>query len=195
MSTNKNSIILRPYGSAADPGAIRRQAWSLPLTNHNKIKSKSARLESKIHEVRVPNLSKSVPRSVLEGSWAGLRAILGHLSPKRHPRGTKRPTRLRKGRAFPPSQRAPSREPPPLLRPKIDLKGIQKVIFFMIVFYLKFLSHLDPTWVHLGSQNHPKMDPSCHQNPSKLAHGFNTCFLKDVGSILLIFCPNLTLPT
>ena len=57
----------------------------------------------------------------------------------------------------------------------------------MIVFQLKFLSHLDPTWAHLGTQNHPKMEPSWHQNLSKLGHGFEGCFLKDVGSIFLDF--------
>ena len=31
------------------------------------------------------------------------------------------------------------------------------------------------------------MEPSCHQNPSKLGHGFDNCFLKDVGSISIDF--------
>ena len=39
----------------------------------------------------------------------------------------------------------------------------------------------------LGTIFGGKLAPSCHQNPSKLGHSFDICFLKDVGSIFIDF--------
>ena len=52
-------------------------------------------------------------------------------------------------------------------RAKVDQKSIQNVISLLIVFWIDFWSDLVPTWSQLGSQNHPKMEPSWLQKPSK----------------------------
>ena len=50
---------------------------------------------------------------------------------------------------------------------KIDPEAYQKVIIFLIACGVGFCCHLVPTWLQLGRQNLPKIDPSWFQNLSK----------------------------
>ena len=61
------------------------------------------------------------------------------------------------------------------------------MIIFLIDLKIDFWSDLVPTWLYLDPQNPPKIEVSWHSNPSKLGHGFNCCFLQDVGSNFIDF--------
>ena len=52
--------------------------------------------------------------------------------------------------------------------PKIVLEAFQKVIIFSIGFGVGFWWHLVPTWLQLGHQNFPQIDPRWFQDPSKI---------------------------
>ena len=56
-------------------------------------------------------------------------------------------------------------------------------------FGIAFWSHFVPTWLQLGSQNPPKMEPSWFQNRCKLGCWFDTCFGRDLGTIFIDFWP------
>ena len=45
------------------------------------------------------------------------------------------------------------------------------------------------TWLHLSPPNLPQMGASWFQNPSKMKHWFEMCFLMDVGPLLIDFLP------
>ena len=51
---------------------------------------------------------------------------------------------------------------------KIDPEAYQKVIIFLIACGVGFCCHLVPTWLQLGRQNPPKIEPSWLQDPSKI---------------------------
>ena len=50
---------------------------------------------------------------------------------------------------------------------KIDPEAYQKVIIFLIACGVGFCCHLVPTWLQLGRQNPPQIQPSWLQDPSK----------------------------
>ena len=51
---------------------------------------------------------------------------------------------------------------------KIDPEAYQKVIIFLIACGVGFCCHLVPTWLQLGRQNPPQIQPSWLQDPSKV---------------------------
>ena len=56
---------------------------------------------------------------------------------------------------------------------KIDPEAYQKVIIFLIACGVGFCCHLVPTWLQLGRQNPPQIQPSWLQDPSKnRSYGF-----------------------
>ena len=59
-------------------------------------------------------------------------------------------------------------------RAKIGPKSIQDVIIFLIGSWTDFKSIWLPTWLQLGSQNPPKMEPSWFQNRPNLEHSFRS---------------------
>ena len=140
--------------------------------NRSKICKKSTKLGAKTSQNRS-----------LELSWRVLEGSGGHLGPKRHQDTNKR---SEKWELWPPPEsfgpQVGGQNPPKSLP-----RAIQKVIIFVITFWIDFWSDLVPTWLQLGSQNLPKMEPSWDQNLPKLGHGFESCFLKDVGSIFIDF--------
>ena len=54
---------------------------------------------------------------------------------------------------------------------KIGPEAYQKVIIFLIGCGVGFCCHLVPTWLQLGRQNLPQIDPSWLQDPSKIGSG------------------------
>ena len=91
-------------------------------------------------------------------SWVALGAILA-------PRGPQEPKIAPK----PGSRYHPG---PPKLDPKIDKNrswGLPRASIFLIVCWMVFWCHLVPTWLQLGAQNPPKIDPSWDQVGPKLA--------------------------
>ena len=121
--------------------------WLAP--NQPKIDQDRLPNPPKIHQVGGQNPLQSVPRGLLESSWA----ILG----PRWPQEGSKSENVQKTQTFPPSSWGASWSQN---RPKIDLEAIQNMIVFLIAFGIDFWSHLELTWPHLGSQNPPKMDPS-----------------------------------
>ena len=92
----------------------------------------------------------------LGGSWGGLGGLGGHVGPKMGPRA-QNPVRW-----TPLDPQVGSQN-----RAKIGPKPVQNAIFFLMGCWMGFKSILVPTWLQLGSQNHPKMEPSWLQKPSK----------------------------
>ena len=60
-------------------------------------------------------------------------------------------------------------------------EGDSKCVFFWMGCWMGFKTILVPTWLQLGSQNPPKMEPSWVQNRCELEHSFGSYFWMDVG--------------
>ena len=104
-----------------------------------------------------PKWFKIAPKRPLGGVWGGLGAILA-------PRWPQEAKNLRKSISGAPSWEACWGLKFQKIAPKSDPEGDD----FFIVFGIDFWSHFVPTWLQLGSQNPPKMEPSWFQNRSKL---------------------------
>ena len=138
---------LRMHRKAIARPSKNRPSWAPnPFKNPSKWKPKS---------------SKIGPRRPLGGVWGSLGAIL---APRWPQGGPKRPQDLEKSILGPPLGRQVGGQN----RSKIHPEAIEKVIVFLITFGIDFWSDLVPTWLQLGSQNPPKMEPSWDQNPCKL---------------------------
>ena len=138
---------LRTHRKAIARPSKNRPSWAPnPFKNPSKWKPKS---------------SKIAPRRPLGGVWGGLGAIL---APRWPQGGPKRPQDLEKSILGPPLGSQVGGQN----RSKIHPEAIEKVIVFLITFGIDFWSDLVPTWLQLGSQNPPKMEPSWDQNRCRL---------------------------
>ena len=128
-------------------------------------------------------LPKILQNGGVGGSWGPLLGVLGALGEllgglgailsTRWPQdGPKRPQDLEKSILGPPLGSQVGGQN----RLKIHPEAIEKVIVFLITFGIDFWSDLVPTWLQLGSQNPPKMEPSWLENRSKLAVGLTAVF-------------------
>ncbi|MEC8569342.1 MAG: hypothetical protein VXY56_13860, partial [Pseudomonadota bacterium] len=114
-----------------------------------------------------PNQPKNNQKINQNGSKIGLGGCLGLLGSSWAHLGAKKATRAEN----------PSKSPlvdPPLESQvgtknslEIGPEACQKVIIFLIGCGVGFCCHLVPTWLQLGRQNPPKIDPSWSPNPSK----------------------------
>ena len=59
---------------------------------------------------------------------------------------------------------------------KIDLEAFQKAVIFLIGFGVGFYTHFVPTWLQLGGQNPPKIDPSWTKIDQKCGQDGDHCF-------------------
>ena len=141
-----------------------------------KIIKKSSKMDAKILQNRSLEVSWEGLGAILAPSWCFepiLAPTLGGLGPILAPRW---------------GFGAPSWLPNESQNPwKLLPRAIQKVTIFLIDLKIDFWSDLVPTWLYLDPQNPPKIEVSWHSNPSKLGHGFNFCFLQDVGSNFIDF--------
>ena len=106
-----------------------------------------------------PKWFKIASKRPLGGVWGGLGAILA-------PRWPQEAKNLRKSISGVPSWEACWGPKSQKIAPKSDPEGDD----FFIVFGIDFGSHFVPTWLQLGSQNPPKMEPSWDQNRCKLGY-------------------------
>ena len=100
--------------------------------------------------------SKNQHKSILGEVLGGLGGMLG-------PKSSKRSAKLVLRHPFSPQVGRQNQS-------KIHPEAIEKVIVFLITFGIDFWSDLVPTWLQLGSQNPPKMEPSWNQNRCKLRY-------------------------
>ena len=118
------------------PVALRAKPATVPTheAQDPKIQPISIKLGPKIHQVGNKNPSSWDLKSYKIGPRRCLGGVLGpswsQEAPKKHQDTNKGPPWPLKGTALAPPRTALA----PLLKPKIDLKGIQKDIFFMIIF-------------------------------------------------------------
>ena len=111
---------------------------------------------TKMHPRSIKNRSRLGSRKLLDGSWTALGWILAS-------RAKICPKRSQSGNVLDPQVRFKIEQNPDKSFPR----ATQKVIIFLIGCVVGFWCHLVPTWVQLGRQNPPKIDPSWSQNPSK----------------------------
>ena len=123
------------------------------IQKSSKLGHKSIQKSKKMEAKMVQNRSQ-------EASWRG-RGGLGAILAPRWPQEAKN---LRKSISGAPSWEACWGLKSQKIAPKSDPEGDD----FFIVFGIDFWSHFVPTWLQLGSQNPPKMEPSWFQNRCKL---------------------------
>ena len=125
-----------------------RQTIQKPTKLGHKSIQKSNKMEAKM----VQNRSQ-------EASWRGLGGSWGHLGSKMAPR-SKKPPKINFWAPLLGGMLGPKISK---IVPKSDPEGDD----FFIVLGIDFWSHFVPTWLQLGSQNPPKMEPSWFQNRCK----------------------------
>ena len=110
-----------------------------------KIHSKSTKLEAKIHQIGSQDRSKSVPKGFLERSWGGL--------------GAKKAPRAKNDRKCKDRLRLLGTNLGAKIQQNSNFKAIQKVIVFLIDFWINFLANLVPFWCQNDSPTLPKWMP------------------------------------
>ena len=151
--TSQQSNKLKAHQTTRAPDQKLTKKW---IQNHIKINQKSNKNQPKIHQ-------KSTKIGLLGALGASCGALGGVLGAS----WLQEPTS---------HQKAGSLDPPgpPKLDPKSTKnwlkfvpEAFQKAVVFLIGFGVGFWCHLVPTWLQLGRQKPPKIDPSWSQNPSK----------------------------
>ena len=138
----------------------------------------------KIYPKRLKNPWKRCLGEVLGGSGRLLEGSWRHLGPKMAPRAKKTP----KGPPLDPQVGGQNQW-------KIDLKGIQNLIIFLIGCWIGFHRIWVPTWHQLGTQNLPKYRQVGCKIHSSWTMVLRAVFRRMLGVFLLIFRPKITLPT